>query len=71
MSAGTRWFYKERQKEKHDFNITSCTPPPLSFALLFAAKQDFKLFMCHIANSQSVKIISPPANHPVVASTGP
>lgn len=46
MSAGTRWFYKERQKEKHDFNIASWSS---------TQKKSFRLFMCHITNSQSVK----------------
>lgn len=67
MSAGTRWFYKERQKEKHNFNF-------LLLRSSSSSRQEsktFRLFICHITNSQSVKIIGPPANHPVVASTGP
>lgn len=66
MSAGTRWFYKERQKEKHNFNFLL----PHSSSTSRQESKTFRLYIYHITNSQSVKIIGPPANHPVVASTG-
>lgn len=53
MSAGTRWFYKERQKEKHDFNITSCTPPPLFCSALCSKARLLAFHVPHCQQSVS------------------